>query len=416
MSQETWAQGEANIWYFGNNAGIDFNSGTPVALDDSAMTTLEGCSTISDASGSLLFYTDGITVYDRSHNIMQNGTGLLGSSSSANSSVVIPRPGNPNIYYIFTTDDEFMGNNGLNYSEVNMTLNGGFGAVTANKNILLETNTTEHLSAVRHGTDGSIWVAAHKLNSNQIVVFNVTNTGVNMTPVTSNVGWSLSGSVGLYKFSPNGSFLGMTSFVDTEGLALFDFNNNTGVVSGFKAIKSFMTPSTLDYGGYGLEFSADSNVLYLDSDADLFQYDLSINTEAAIVASEFLVGATGSGTALQLGPDEKIYKVDDNFLDVINNPEVLGAGSNFVASAVPLAPGTTGVFGLPSYIQSFFINGTIDAANLCLGDTTEFTFSEVVDSVTWNFGDPTSGASNTSTAVAPTHVLQALVPLPLLQM
>ena len=65
-----FSQGEANIWYFGGNAGLDFNSGSPVALTGSQMSTEEGCSTISNSSGQLLFYTDGITVWDRNHNII----------------------------------------------------------------------------------------------------------------------------------------------------------------------------------------------------------------------------------------------------------------------------------------------------------------------------------------------------------
>ena len=53
-----FAQKETNIWYFGANAGLDFNSVSPVAITNSAMNQAEGCSTISDANGNLLFYTN----------------------------------------------------------------------------------------------------------------------------------------------------------------------------------------------------------------------------------------------------------------------------------------------------------------------------------------------------------------------
>jgi hypothetical protein len=42
-----------------------------------AISYQEGCATISNSSGQLLFYTDGITVYNRNHQVMPNGTGLL---------------------------------------------------------------------------------------------------------------------------------------------------------------------------------------------------------------------------------------------------------------------------------------------------------------------------------------------------
>ena len=61
------AQNEGNIRYFGYGAGLDFNSGSTVALIDGMLNTSEGCATISDNSGDLLFYTDGMTVYNRNH-------------------------------------------------------------------------------------------------------------------------------------------------------------------------------------------------------------------------------------------------------------------------------------------------------------------------------------------------------------
>ena len=48
-----------NNWYFGNNAGVSFASGSPVALTNGQLSTTEGCASISDASGNLMFYTNG---------------------------------------------------------------------------------------------------------------------------------------------------------------------------------------------------------------------------------------------------------------------------------------------------------------------------------------------------------------------
>ncbi|WP_133673263.1 hypothetical protein [Maribacter caenipelagi] len=62
MNASLFAQNEVTIWYFGQNARLDFNSGAPVALTDVQLNTIEGCAAISDATDSLFFYTDGITV------------------------------------------------------------------------------------------------------------------------------------------------------------------------------------------------------------------------------------------------------------------------------------------------------------------------------------------------------------------
>ena len=93
---------EGNIWYFGQYAGLDFNTGTPIAITDGQLNTLEGCASIADNNGDLLFYTDGMTVYDRNHSIMSNGTGLLGNSSSSQSGIIVKKPGSLATYYIFT--------------------------------------------------------------------------------------------------------------------------------------------------------------------------------------------------------------------------------------------------------------------------------------------------------------------------
>jgi hypothetical protein len=76
-----YAQKEANNWYFGERAGISFNNGTPMFLLNSSMNHNNGCATISDSDGNLLFYTNGMTVWNKNHQPMPNGTGLLGSSS-----------------------------------------------------------------------------------------------------------------------------------------------------------------------------------------------------------------------------------------------------------------------------------------------------------------------------------------------
>ena len=128
-SAVSYGQKEGNIWYFGNFAGIDFNSGAPVALTNGALATDEGCSSISDDMGNLLFYTDGISVWNRNHVRIPNGFGLMGDPSSTQSAIIISKPGSNNIYYIFTTLG-FGEPDGLRYSIVDMTLQGGLGDIT----------------------------------------------------------------------------------------------------------------------------------------------------------------------------------------------------------------------------------------------------------------------------------------------
>ena len=82
----TSAQGISCVWFFGEHAGITFNTadGEPIALTGNQISMREGCSTVSDTNGNFLFYTDGVLVNDRNHNTMPNGTALDGHWWSQN--------------------------------------------------------------------------------------------------------------------------------------------------------------------------------------------------------------------------------------------------------------------------------------------------------------------------------------------
>lgn len=55
-SSFSFSQGEASTWYFGNNARLKFNpDGTVTALGNGKLSTNEGCASISNSSGNLLF-------------------------------------------------------------------------------------------------------------------------------------------------------------------------------------------------------------------------------------------------------------------------------------------------------------------------------------------------------------------------
>lgn len=93
-----------NQWLFGERARIDFGSGVPVVSADSRMSTHEGCACISDAQGNLIFYTNGVKVWDAQGAVKIRD--LKGDGSSTQSAIIVPDP-NPaaaDSYYIFTTD------------------------------------------------------------------------------------------------------------------------------------------------------------------------------------------------------------------------------------------------------------------------------------------------------------------------
>ena len=381
----TYAQQEAANWYFGQNAGIQFaNDGSVTALNDGQLNTREGCSSISDADGNLLFYTDGSAVFNNQHNVMTNGFGLLGDSSSTQSAIVVPKPNTPNIYYIFTVGSSAT-QTGLKYSEVDMTLDGGLGAVTATKNINLLDKCSEKVTAVlKDCASQSIWVISlsnatgtSTFSLDSFHAFEVTTAGINTSAVVSTFnGLGISDLRGYLKLSPNGEKLACAN-IQYNGLFLFDFDTATGIVSN-----NLNLPINNQYNEpYGLEFSPNSELLYVSSSNDLFGAgdDLPSNhfsaltqfnlTDPDIVGSQQLIDQQNLfRSALQLGPNGKIYRSMAGtyerglpFLSTINNPNEVGAACNYQNNAIDLGTRRS-TQGLPPFISSFFVE-KIDIIN-----------------------------------------------------
>jgi gliding motility-associated-like protein len=382
-----FSQSRNDNWYFGSLSGMTFNAGAPTPLSNGVLATEEGSSVISDALGNLLFYSDGAKVYNKNHVQMPNGFGLFGGTlqSSAQACIIIKQPGNANIYYIFTVQENG-GIEGFRYSTVDINLNAGLGDVVL-KNVLINTTTTEKVAATYHCNGVDIWISAHDGSSNQFRSLLLSNAGLG-APVISAVGSSITTDPlylemgpGTMKFSPIGNKLVLTNTTAPNLLQLFNFNNSTGVFSNPQTIFNQPSYTATFEGQYGAEFSPNGNVLYTTDFNYLHQYDISSGIAATIIATKITLGTatTGNYGQLQLGPDGKIYSAEsrNTFIGVINAPNTLGLGCNYNPNALnldPLALGNNDVrLGLPSllhFIPTKFIypGGSSTSATYCQGD------------------------------------------------
>ncbi|MGJ5642627.1 T9SS type B sorting domain-containing protein [Formosa sp. S-31] len=445
-SLNVFSQKESAFWFFGDHAGLNFNTEPPTPLTNGQLNTKEGCSAISDANGNLLFYSDGVRVWDRRHQLMPNGNDLLGHISSTESAIIIPSGTNRNIYYIFTIDvpsEEAKPSEtpyyGINYSKVDMSLNNGYGDIDVNtKNIHLVTyedsdsiqkkfKSSEKITAVTNASGDGIWVITQFVN--KFYAFLVDYSGVNLTPVISTVPQTVHPrlfdfgpnpgtnptAIGYIKVSPNGKNIAIAHSSTSLGsirsgtkksgkVLLYNFNNANGKVSNEKLLLDGEYP-------YGVEFSPNSKVLYITSaiyevenDRDIFkkgllyQYNLGSsdikNSQTTINSSNLSSGA------LQLAINGKIYRTgyDNNIsisnLSVIKSPNEIGPACNYSHKSVSLNNKNTYI-GLPPFVQSIFLY-TFDYKYTCLGDFTEFTITseDPYDSAIWDFGD---GSTSTNT-------------------
>ncbi|MCU0355636.1 MAG: hypothetical protein MUD08_18155, partial [Cytophagales bacterium] len=192
-------------WYFGSGSGIRFVGGQPQPITGNANTP-EGTSSVSDASGNFLFYTDGRNIFDKAGNPMldrdgnpvtlASGNGINGGPNSTQAVLIVSQPGCNDcepVYYVFTTTDIGAGGSQLQYSVVDMRLNNGLGQVTQ-QNVPLFDTSTERLAAIRAQPDSTnpdrpetTWIVTHDFNSNTFRVYPLTGRGVG-SPRTYSVG------------------------------------------------------------------------------------------------------------------------------------------------------------------------------------------------------------------------------------
>lgn len=314
------AQLQNTNWHFGNQAGLNFNDGTeaPSILDNNILQTNGGSASVSDDNGNLLFYTDGITVWNKENEVMHNGTGLYGSTEVSQSVLVVPKPKDENKYYIFSNQASIADTHGLSYSLVNlgdddgddededddemeycddkekkayichngMTLCVSVSAIDAHlahgdslgqcdddeneaevsedeKNIQLLPITSEKLTAIANPNEDSYWVVSFAPSSDPAVsdtfyTFKVDENGVNL----------FNQSTFTFPFTPNSKYSGgqMKISPDVTGLALahntVDMHERYGI-QNYTSLFSFeFNSNTGAVSSYNQEFMANDLNFY----------------------------------------------------------------------------------------------------------------------------------------------------------
>ena len=412
ICHNAFAQKQNNQWRFGNGGAIDFNTMPPSFVTGCPISTPEGSASVADRiTGALLFYTDGVTVWNANNQVMPNGTGLFGGTptllSSTTAAVIVPKPGSNGLYYIVTIDEQ-SSNNGVRYSVIDMTLNGGLGDVVAGqKNIFLFQTNSEKLEVVPASDGLSFWLITHDTGGNTFFSFKIDNNGIQTNPVISQIGGTQGNGAGHIKVNKqfNKIAIGLLNLGagSSTQIELFDFNNTTGIISN-AIIWNYTFQVTLIYG---VEFSPNGKVLYVSDLEGLVQYDITQSTPLAIENSAYQV-STGNNTSLQLGIDDKIY-VNAGSLNAINCPNKLGAACGYQTNVIANQTGGGG-YGLPKWVYYpkdtiALTSNSIAYSDSCFGNPTQFSIQNAagISSVTWNFGDPNSGVNNTEVGFTANH-------------
>jgi hypothetical protein len=208
---------------------------------------------------------------------------------------------------------------------------------------------TEQVAATYHSNGSDIWIMTHQYGTNLFMAYLINASGISNTPVLSFEGPAHKPCIsninarGEIKFSPNGEKLAFTANGvggndSSNIIALFDFDNNTGLVSN-----GINLP--FSRGEFGLTFSPDNSKLYgatwkafsfgVADKNFLYQFDLSSGIASQIVNSKVILDSSALvgkpyGT-LKIGPDGKIYvrQRNNNYLGIINSPNLAGLACNY---------------------------------------------------------------------------------------
>ncbi len=418
-----------NHWYFLKNAGLDFSNYSPIADTNGAINQWVGgwSSVMSDYYGNLLFYSDGYYVYNKNHQQMPNGFGLKGGSNIngiihvGGKNIIFPKPGVSTLFYNFQpTGHIYNGDTTAYYSLIDMDADSGKGDVIL-KNIPFMSSSSRKMGVVKHSNGECYWLILHKRHSNAFHAYSFCgNTYDSIIPVISNVGQLYVNNfrcLGDIYISPDGRKLAVVSYrfnyLDSISLELFDFNTTTGIISN----QLIIPPG--NYDDYStISFSPNSKLLYVANQSSgssvIYQFNLAAGSDSAIINSKTIIEYPTSGRNLaqmQLGLDGKIYvrrnyystPTNDQYLGVINNPNALGMACNYDNNGIFLGTGHY-CDGLPLFVSSYLLPPIeFNYTNVCLGDSVNFTLSDSVSSVYWNFGDSSSGNANYSNLATPKH-------------
>ncbi len=347
------AQQQNNVWTTSDSIMIDFNSGVPVV--SSSVHTGNSTATVSDPNtGQLLFYTDGSQVWDNRHRMMPNGTNLTGLDQSnayigtvsatghgMQTSLIVPMPDSANKFYIFSLTSIYtlaeQDKGKLFYSIVDMNLNNGYGDIVAGrKGIPMDSMLSLKMIAVT-GDDCNIWLLVHARTEPIFKAYEINTAGLGSQPVISNSGFlTYEYTDGLVKASPDRRMLVTTNPVHAllvpataqPVMEIYDFNPVSGVVSNARKLNG-------QGNYYGACFSPDNSKLYAGNMGYISQYDVSVPSPQAIIASRVNLYLPPFGPPwqrtrypipgdLKLAPDGKIYFLTQlsSTISVINLPDV----------------------------------------------------------------------------------------------
>jgi len=357
--------------------------------------------------------------------VMPNVDTLIGDARASMGSLILQKPGSDHLYYVFTVDYDNQNQiDGMHYSVVDMTLDGGLGDVTTEKDIPLDMAwaAMNKLTSVRHANGEDVWIITRNFKMNQwYAAFLLTSSGLSteaiLSPVPERNDLTNEGSM---KISPNKKYLVAAyercNCIEElkQSLDICTFNALTGQINLLYTLSKNTYGFGEEFAPWTVEFSPDSKLLYVsyhhNNSMELYQYDMQYIEDSIQFKQSELFIANGPVLGLQLARDGKIYctgwrPFPYEYVSVIHEPWKRGIACNYQADAIYFDGRRT---------TRFFPNMLLDhlyrfewEGEQCQGYPIHFkpNFIPTPDSIIWNFDDQLAPGS-ISSELSPTYAFQ----------
>lgn len=377
---------QGNNIAFGTNGGLNFSTEPPTLFNSNSkfigMTT-----TMSDCEGNLLFYANGDNVWNKIHQIMDNGV-IKSTSTGTNLGkypvLSLPYPDSLNHYIVIYGNPD-----NVSYAVLDMSQNSGLGKVISKGNIISNKEFTRATTLIPHVNNKDYWLIL-KETDYEFSAYPITKNGIGSPVTSSGFGWAVWSTI---KANNKGDRIAVSVFShSTQAISkyqypvyVYDFDKATGKFSNPLPVLRWDEIVWSEI--MGIQFSPNDSLLYLTNRSAnspyiqdrkiLFQIDLySLNP---VFFHTKLINEVYEGKdniyGLFIGSNNTVYMFegrDTTRIAVIHKPNVYGKGCQLVRGEIDVNPSLTGSFVGSIYQPIYNLSFNSNAQDSVCTDTSSF--------------------------------------------